>query len=111
MSTLATVNKSDPAELFKFQDECRKTRSFKTIGKVKCIVLEDSAGRPQISSDLTALEGLRLDWMEVGPVVADAGGQLMFVSKVPPLPPRPPHLLGAEVRAVFRRRRQDDDRR
>jgi hypothetical protein len=90
MSTLATVNKAEPADVFKFQDECRKTRNFKTIGKVKCIVLEDSMERPQISAEMTALEGLRLDWMENGPTVGDVGGQLMFISKVPPLPPRPP---------------------
>ena len=90
MATLATVNKTDPEALFKFQDECRKARKFKVIGKVKCVVLADSAARPAMPADMTALEGLRLDWMESGPVIGEAGGQLMFVSKVPPLPARPP---------------------
>ena len=90
VGSIATVNKTDPEKLFAYQDECRKTRSFKVIGKVKCIVLADSAARPAMAADMTALEGLRLDWMESGPVIGEAGGQLMFVSKVPPLPARPP---------------------
>lgn len=89
MTNLATVNASDPQKLFDYQDDARKRRTYKVIGKVKCVVLEDSSGRPPIAAELVAREGLRLDWMENGPIIGEAGGQLMFVSPVPPLPSRP----------------------
>lgn len=90
MANVLTANAADPQRIFDYQDEARRLKKFSLIGRVKCIVLEDSSSRPELPTELTNVEGLRLDWMDSGPVIGEAGGQLMFLEIVPPLPPRPP---------------------
>ena len=91
MTQVLTANSaSSVQEIFDYQDSARRTKKYQAIGQVKCIVLEDSAARPAIPQELTDREGLRLDWLGGGPHLGTVGGQLMFTTPVPTLPPRPP---------------------
>jgi hypothetical protein len=79
-----------PADILAYQDECRRTKKFKSMGEVKCIVLEAQLNANTPTPDVTAKMGVRMDWMNRGPHIAQTdGGMLMFESAVPPLPGMP----------------------
>lgn len=89
-SSLLAATTMTPADILKFQDDARRTKKFRALGQVKCVVLEAQLGANTPTPDATAKMGVRMDWMNEGPHLAESeGGLLMFSSSVPPLPAMP----------------------
>lgn len=78
------VPQSSVGDILKYQLECVRTGQFEYLGKIKCIVLEAAAGANLPAAAVTNRVGLRLDFYNEGPALAQTldRSQLLFVSPI-----------------------------